>query len=329
MEGDDETTPTLAAIALLAAPAVAEDLKLADFQPPTHFVVDTTYKPFADAIAEATGGDVTVTLYRGGELGPGPGEQYNRVVDGVADIAFSLPGYTASTFPKTLLTELPGVITAETGTERILDNLEMLSDEYRRVILVGLWNNAPVLLFMADKPVRSMEDLRGLKMRVPSRDAGLLVQAWEGKPGVDASAGNSQRDADRGDRRRDDRRHHLGAFRLGEVTKYITQGIDTTISSFFLIMNRDSFNDLTEKQQQAVLDAGRDASRNGSAAWLAVADKAPSDFAATEGKEVITLSPEEAEKFNTASAAVVEQVIAKAEAEGIEAQAFIDLLRGE
>lgn len=323
-------TTALAAAMTLAAPmASAGELKLADFQPPTHFVVDTTYKPFADAIAAATDGEVTVRLFMGGELGPGPAEQYNRVVDGVTDIAFSLPGYTASAFPMTLLTELPGVITAETGTERILANLDMLSDEYRRVVLVGLWNNAPNLLFMADTPVRTMEDLQGLNIRVPSRNAGLVVQAWGGNP-VSMPAPEIYNAMQTGviDGAMIDATT-LGAFRLAEVTQSITTGMDTTISDFFLIMNRDSFGALTDEQQQAVLDAGREASINGNAAWLAMADRALADFAATEGKEVITLAPEEAERFNAASAPVVEQIIAEAEAEGLQAKAFVDALQGE
>ena len=110
-------TLTAAAVLMLATPfAMAEELKLADFQPPTHFVVDNVYTPFAEAVAAGTNNDVTVKLYMGGELEPGPADQYSRVVDGLADIAFGLPGYTASTFPKTLLTELPGVIDAQTGT---------------------------------------------------------------------------------------------------------------------------------------------------------------------------------------------------------------------
>lgn len=323
-------TTALAAGLTLAAPiASAVELKLADFQPPTHFVVDTTYGKFAESIAEATGGEVTVRVFMGGELGPGPAEQYSRVVDGVADIAFSLPGYTASTFPKTLLTELPGAITAEGGTESILANLDMLSDEYRRVVLIGLWNNAPNLLLMADTPVRAMEDLQGLNIRVPSRNAGLVVQAWGGNP-VSMPAPEIYNAMQTGviDGAMIDATA-LGSFRLAEVTTYVTQGMETTISEFFLIMNRDSFGDLTDEQQQAVLEAGRVASIDSNAAWLGVADQAMADFAAAEGKEVITLPPEEAEKFDAASAEVVAQVIAEAEAEGFEAQAYYDALRGE
>ena len=317
---------TAAALALTASAALAEDLKLADFQPPTHFIVDTTYKPFADTIAAATNGEVSVTYYMGGELGPGPKEQYNRTVEGVADIAFGLPGYTASNFPTTLLTELPGVIDAATGTQKVQDNLDILAKEYRRVALVGLWNNAPNMLLMAEKSVASMEDLQGLKIRVPSRNAGLVVEAWGATPvSMPAPAIYNAMQTGVIDGAMIDATT-LKSFKLAEVTKSITTGMKSTISSFFLIMNRDSFNDLSADQQKAVLDAGRTASLNSNQKWLQVADKALEDFRATDGKEVITLSDAEAAKFNAASAPVVEKVIADADAAGLPASDYVKAL---
>ena len=318
-----------ASIVLGATAASATELKLADFQPPTHFVVKDVYDPFAATISEKTGGDVTVKVFMGGELGPGPAEQYSRALDGVTDISFGLPGYTASNFPETLLTELPGVISADTGTEKMLENMDMLSNEYKRVVLLGIWNNAPNLIFTGSKPIRSLEDLKGLKIRVPSRNAGLVVEAWGGSP-VSMPAPDIYNAMQTGviDGAMTDATT-LGAFKLAEVTKYITMGMDTTISSFFLVMNRDSFGSLSDDQQKIVLDAGREAALNGNKAWLGVADKALSNFASTDGKEVITLSDEEAAKFNAASAPVVEKVVADAEAQGIAANAFVAALKGE
>lgn len=319
------------AAAMLAATsmAAAAELKLADFQPPTHFVVKNVYDPFAAQIAEKTGGEVTVRVYMGGELGPGPAEQYSRAVDGVADIAFGLPGYTASNFPKTLLTELPGVISADTGTARMNANVDLLADEYKRVALLGIWNNAPNLIFTATKPVRTLADLKGLKIRVPSRNAGLVVEAWGASP-VSMPAPEIYNAMQTGviDGAMTDATT-LGAFKLAEVTKYITTGMDTTISSFFLIMNRDTFEGLSEDQQKVVSEAGREAAMNGNKAWLGIADKALAGFAAAEGKEVVTLADEEAAKFNAASAAVLDKVVAEAEAQGIAARAFVDALKSE
>ncbi|MGF0540712.1 TRAP transporter substrate-binding protein [Agrobacterium sp. ES01] len=329
MKFDKLAAAFAASIVLGATAASATELKLADFQPPTHFVVKDVYDPFAATISEKTGGDVTVKVFMGGELGPGPAEQYSRALDGVTDISFGLPGYTASNFPETLLTELPGVISADTGTEKMLENMDMLSNEYKRVVLLGIWNNAPNLIFTGSKPIRSLEDLKGLKIRVPSRNAGLVVEAWGGSP-VSMPAPDIYNAMQTGviDGAMTDATT-LGAFKLAEVTKYITMGMDTTISSFFLVMNRDSFGSLSDDQQKIVLDAGRKAALNGNKAWLGVADKALSNFASTDGKEVITLSDEEAAKFNAASAPVVEKVVADAEAQGIAANAFVAALKGE
>jgi TRAP-type C4-dicarboxylate transport system substrate-binding protein len=324
------TLKTVIASALLAAsPALAQDLRLADFQPPTHFVVGAAYGPFADAISAGTGGAVSVSVFMGGELGPGPAEQYNRTVDGVVDLAFGLPGYTASTFPKTLLAELPGVISADTGTGQLLANLDMLASEYRRVALIGLWNNAPNLILMAEQPVRAFDDLRGLKIRVPSRNAGLVVEAWGATPvSMPAPAIYNAMQTGVIDGAMIDSTT-LRAFKLAEVTQYVTMGMDTTITQFFMIMNRDSFDALSADQQSVVLEAGRQASVNANAAWLAVAESALSAFAATEGKEVIELSAEEAAKFNAATGPIVDAVLAEADGNGLGASAYVAALRGQ
>ena len=177
--------------------------------------------------------------------------------------------------------------------------------------------------------VRTLADLKGLKIRVPSRNAGLVVEAWGGSP-VSMPAPEIYNAMQTGviDGAMTDATT-LGAFKLAEVTKYITTGMDTTISSFFLIMNRDSFEALSEDQRKVVQEAGREASMNGNKAWLGIAGKALAGFSSTEGKEVITLADDEAAKFNAASAAVLDKVVAEAEAQGIAAKAFVDALKSE
>jgi TRAP-type C4-dicarboxylate transport system substrate-binding protein len=159
---------------------------------------------------------------------------------------------------------------------------------------------------------------------VPSRNAGLVVEAWGATP-VSMPAPEIYNAMQTGviDGAMIDATT-LGAFKLKEVTKYITTGMDSTISSFFLIMNRDSFAALSEPNQKALLKVGREAAINGNKAWLGVAGKALADFKAAE---VIELSAEEAAKFNAASAPVVQKVIAEADAAGLEASAFVEALQ--
>lgn len=323
------TAALLAATALAPLAAAAKELKLADFQPPTHFVLEEGYKPFAEAVAAGTDGEVTVTVYMGGELGPGPAEQYSRVVESVTDIAFGLPGYTASNFPLTLLSELPGVIDPETGTQRFQAASDILAEEYRRVVLLGLWNNAPNLLLTASKPVSSLADVQGLKLRVPSRNAGLVVSAWGGTP-VSMPASEIYNAMQTGviDGAMIDATA-LGAFKLDEVTNHITLGMETTISNFFVIMNRDSFDGLSAEQQKVLQEAGKQLALDGNAAWMSRAGSSVERFAAMPGKQVITLTPEAAAEFDAASAPVVDQVVAEVDGQGLPGSAYVAALKGE
>ncbi|WP_323013815.1 TRAP transporter substrate-binding protein [Devosia sp.] len=317
------TTLLAGAIASLAFTAAhADELSFANYMAPTHPYVAGAFQPFADLVAEKTGNALTVHLYNGGELGAGPDAQYDRVVEGVADLAVSLPGYTASNFPLTLLTELPGVIDEQTGTGVIWKNIDLFQPEYQRVKLIALWSSAANLLY-TKKPVRSPADLAGLNIRVPSRNAGLLVEAWGGSP-VSMPVSEIYTALQTGviDGAMIDGTATT-AFRLAEVTDYLTVGIESTISPFFIVMNRDQFNALPADQQAALEEAGLQASVLGNQTQLNVAAAGIKAFADAAGKEVITLSEDEARAFHDLNAPVVARIVAET---GGNAQAVIDAL---
>lgn len=93
-----------------ASSANAETLKLAHWVPPAHTLTASTVEPLKNGVEADTNGELTIDVYPGGELGKGPLEQYVRAVQGVADITWGLQGYTSSQFPKTMVSELPGVL---------------------------------------------------------------------------------------------------------------------------------------------------------------------------------------------------------------------------
>jgi TRAP-type C4-dicarboxylate transport system substrate-binding protein len=315
------------AVAATVQAASAVELKLADFQPATHPYAAQIYAPMGQEIKEKTKGAVSLRVFMGGELGGGPVEQYNRAVNGVADIAFALPGYTASSFPKTLLTELPGVIDPATGTAKVMANIKALNKEYRRAELLGLWNNAPNMLLMANKPVRNMQDLKGLKIRTPSRNGGLVIEAWGATPvSMPAPAIYNALQTGVIDGAMIDATT-LQTFKLAEVTKFVTHGMKPTVSSFFLVMNRDSFKALSADQQATVLAAGQSAAVKANKLQLEVGDKALAAFAGTAGKQVIKLGAAEAAAFDAASAAVTKKVVAEADKAGLDASAYIAALQ--
>lgn len=330
MSGKSMIGLSAAAIALALASGVAgaEELKLAHFSSTNYHLHNEMFVPLAEALGEATGGETTMRVYPGGELGAGPAKQYDRAIDGVADIVYALPGYTAGQFKKTLLVEIPGVLPAGVNaTEEVWEDIELLEDEFRRVKLLNIWTAEPAVLMSRDGCIESIDDLAGKKIRVPSQNTGLVVESW-GATAVSQPITEVYQSMETGviDGVLVDS-SVLTSFKIGEVTDCVTTGMQGTNSMFMLVMNRDSWEGL-DADTQAKLTAltGAEASEGGRVTMLNASQKALAGFVANGGK-VHELAAEEAARFDDASAGVAETVIAELESEGVNAREWADALK--
>src|SRR5947207_8319690 len=84
-------------------------LKFAFFGPDTEMTYVTTLRPFAEAVNKDGEGIVKIDLYPNGALGRSLQNQPQMVLDGVADIAFAIPGNAPGRFPDDAVVELPGM----------------------------------------------------------------------------------------------------------------------------------------------------------------------------------------------------------------------------
>nr|WP_321460464.1 TRAP transporter substrate-binding protein [uncultured Cohaesibacter sp.] len=309
-------------------PAHAAELKLAHFASTQYPLHTGLFVPLSENIAKETGGSLTIRVYPGGELGAGPVEQYDRVVDGVADIAYTLPGYTASQFKQTLLIELPGVVSADQDpTAKFWAHVDLVDKEFRRTKLLGLWTNPASVLLTNKKPIRSLKDVEGLKIRVSSRNVGRVAESWGATPvsmpitEVYNSLATGVIDGVLVDS------SVLDSFKLNEVANYLTKGMNSTSSPQMLLMNRDSWNALSEDEQTAMNKVSQgplsEEGRRIQAEGVAMAEQ---NFAAM-GKEIIELSAEEVAKFNAASDSLVATIVTELEADGIKAQDYVEALK--
>lgn len=317
-----------AAAIAIAGMTYADELKLAHFSSTKYHLHNEMFLPLAEKISEATGGVTTIRVYPGGELGKGPVKQYDRVLDGVADIVYALPGYTASQFKKTLLVELPGVVPGnEDITRKMWNNIDVISDEFRRTKLLGLWSAEPAKLLMAEKKIEKMSDLAGLKIRVPSKNTGRVIEAW-GATAVSMPITQVYQSLETGvvDGVLVDT-SVLTSFKLGEVVKYVTTGMDGSNSLFMLVMNRDSW-DALDDETQAKLEGmtGAEMSQGGHVTMSTSGVKALDKWA-SEGGEVINLSAEAAAEFDAASASLAVALIEELEGEGIKASEWAAALK--
>ncbi len=318
------------ALGLAVTASQATELKLAHFMSPNHPYHDQVFNWLGTRLDTATNGDLTIRVFPGGELGTGPVEQFNRAVDGVADITFAIPGYTAAQFPKSLLMELPGVLSDDAkGPAGFQNAFDLIKDEYRRVKVLGLWNISRAVLFTTDKPVRSLTDLDGLKIRVGSKGSADLVEAWGATP-VFLPVTEMYTALQTGvvDGTMIDPSAAL-AFKLTEVTDYMTVGMDSVLTTFMLVMNRDSYESLSASQRAALdREVGLPLSQQAYDSWAELSRTGADVFGATEGKSVITLNGDALAAFNAAAEQVRNATIADLEAKGIQAGDIISRMQG-
>lgn len=310
--------------ALAAAPALAEELSFAHFVPPAHIITQTIVEPISKAVAENSGGDLTIRVYPGGELGPGPVEQYARIVQGVADMAWGLAGYNSSQFPLSMIVELPGTVDAAgSGYEamwRVYD--QYLKGEFVGTRALALWTSEPNVLIMRDKEVRTPDDLKGLKIRVSGAFPGEVISALGATP-VQMPANEMYNALQTG---LIDGIMTGGSaihdFKINEVARTYTTGPSLGNILFYVAMNEARYQGLTDAQKAALdKSVGIELSKSGETGWNGRATETLDKLRADPSKVVIDLTPEQAAPFNAITTALTEKVLADLEAKGLPARA--------
>ncbi len=284
---------TLAASMGFAGQASAQtELQLSYFVGDRHPMNAAVVQPFIEKLAEVSGGQLTVNVHFGGSLVQGGPPQYGALIQGVSDIAFGLPGYTGPVFPFSNMMTVPGMSdSAEDATNRMWNAMDVIQTEYNAKIL-ALWGIDQKVL-LTKRPVRSMADLQGMKIRVTSAQDIPYIEAL-GATAIATGVGvvhemltNDTIDG-----------IHIGAssirsFALHEPAEFVTTNLPVSISGIFLLMNQDVFDDLTPQEQGWINEAsGRELSLLGGRAY----DRAGLGsvaFAIDNGVEEIKLSDAE------------------------------------
>jgi TRAP-type C4-dicarboxylate transport system substrate-binding protein len=163
------TRYALFALALSPAVAYADPvtLKLAFFSSDRSTTYLATVKPFVDAVNAEGKGLVEIVLYSGGVLGRDIARQPQVVLDGEADIAFVVPGYSPVRFSDNSVLELPGLFrNTREGTEvytRLI--AENILKGYEDFVVIGAYITEPATIH-SRTPINSIEDLKGKRLRV-------------------------------------------------------------------------------------------------------------------------------------------------------------------
>ena len=178
------------AVVALGAPALsglaqqAVTLKFHTFMSPMSNVWLSMHKPWMDKVEKESAGRIKFEAYPAMQLGGTPVQLYDQAKDGVVDVVWTLPGNTAGRFPRVEVFELPFIMNnAEATSKAYWEYVQtMAPDEFKETQLLALHVHGPGMFHSKDKQIKSAADLKGMKLRGPTRQVTKLLAAIGATP---------------------------------------------------------------------------------------------------------------------------------------------------
>ena len=177
LAGAAVAAPAVARVAFGQSPQVT--LKLHHFLPPVSNVHRNLWVPWVKKVEAASGGRIKIDIYPSMQLGGTQPQLFDQARDGVVDIIWTVLGSTPGRFPAVEVFELPfvvaqrGIVNAR-AVQEFADTVGR--NEFKDVHPLCVWAHDQGIIH-TNRAVKSMEDLRGLKLRSPSRFAGEALKA--------------------------------------------------------------------------------------------------------------------------------------------------------
>lgn len=282
-----------------AEAAKAIRLKVAMYFPPPTFQ-SKVLEEFCRELEKRTNGAVKVDYYTGGSLLKAPA-MFEGVVNGIADIGYSHVYYTAGRMPVTEAAGLPIGYPSAWVASQVLNDFyqEFKPKEFDEVKVLWLNTSPNSAIATAKKPIRKLEDLKGLTIRAPGQ-AGEVIKALGGTPAptpmmevydalakgvIDGEASNFET---------------LVAFKFAEVVKYSTSvwQINNPFP-FYLVMNKNSYEKLPPDVKSVFDTLVGEYKERYIMTWNAI-DFIGKGFGLKKGVEFIELPPSELPKWQAA-----------------------------
>lgn len=164
-----------------AAQAEPAKLRFSSFEPPTGFVTHDILTPWAEEVTTASKGAIEIEMYAGGTLGRSPAAQLKLVEDGVADIAWIIPGYTPGRYADTDVVNVPLAVESSLGGSLALTNMmaKGLIGQEKGVKVLGIFSTGPGGLH-TKMPINTLADVKGLKLRCAGAQQVAVIEALGG-----------------------------------------------------------------------------------------------------------------------------------------------------
>ena len=269
-------------------------LTMSSWVGPNHPLTRDVLGGWAAAVEKATNGRVKMQMLAKHPVAA-PGT-FDGVRDGVMDVSYVTASYTPARHPLPLLAELPGSGgTAEINSvafSRIHWKHLHKAGEYKGVKLLGVFTHGPGQMFLVKKPVNSVADIAGMKIRSGGGISEASAKALGASPLVKPAPESYEILASGVADGTFFPSESIRSFNLDKVVKHATifpGGFYSSAFGFF--MNEEKWNKLSKQDQDAINSVSGEAlARLAGKAWDA-ADKGGMDALKAAGVNIQQASP--------------------------------------
>lgn len=314
--------PLLAtALVTVTAGASAQVTLTASSWLPASHLLSRAQADWCDQVAKATEDRVTCNILPKA-VAPPP-KTFDAVRDGLADLSFSVHGYTPGRYDLTQLAELPffgdSAIATSVAYERIYRKYLEKFDEHRGLHVITMFTHGPGIIFNNKQPIRTLADLEGIKFRV----GGGVVNDIGKKLNVNMTLKPAPQSYELMSSGVVDGvwfpSESITGFNLEKLVKYRTSipgGLYNT--SFAFVMNPDTWKRIDKADQEAINKLSGEAAARFFGKYWDSEDTRSKAIQQVSGIEVIEADAAFIADFKARTQSVEEDWIVKAKAKGLE-----------
>jgi len=310
----------------LARGAEVIKLKAANYLPVTHKMSLLTGW-FCDEVKKRTNDRVEIAYYPGGTL-LSPVKMFDGVVTDITDMGFSHIQYTRGRFPMMEVFDLPlGFPSGWVATQTSSDFYNKYKpSEWNDAHVLYVNTSGPVILQTVSKPAKSLEDMKGLKIRATGRMTEVVKALGAAPiplemPDVYDALRRAVIDGIMVDL------STLKYWKFAEVVKYVTSTwrLGTGIT-FYYVMNKAKWNALPPDIQKIFTEVATEAKEKQGHLWNEM-DIEGTDLFKSQGGQIISLSDAEVAKWIKAVEPVIGDYKKSMVAKGYKESEMDDWLR--
>lgn len=308
-----------------ALPSLAEDkveFRFSAYYPESYPVYKEGFKPWEEMVSKESKGKIEFRNYLNGVLHTAK-HGFRAAMTDICDLTHAYPSYQSASFDLALVNDLPYAISSQQSV-LAMETLypKYFKKEYEKMgVYLGCWVTTSEYNLITKKPVRTLEDLKGMKIRsfgglcsttlemlgaVP-----IMVQSSESYTAFQNGVVDAVLYPD----------SSMVSYRLYEVGKYHTR-VALTHMGIPYAMSPKFFERLSPDMKTYMYNKLRQASQMASVAY-AIDDEAARKVLRENGVEMIDLAPEELARFKKAVEPMWDNFIKENEAKGLPARELV------